>query len=516
MRIALIALSCFLSLGCASAPWLDKIGNDYRLREAGKCEEPLNLKLAVAPVTMPPLPSAEESQNGASERFAVTGDPNLIREDIVEALNYSGIFDAVATLDLPQEDCRLEEAMKTAWEKDYDIILSLNVKSIEVFYDGVNGWYMPNVLNWLFLMIPSWWVKDEVYGSNMTCEMEIRSVRSGNLLYSKEFSVEFRRSLNDFQRGWQLFGIFRVPGSLGESNWRKVNKRLFPGLLHEIKVQTALSMQNDFLQAAREPDFEKKLETRLGLIIGISRYGDYDITKLKYAEEDAIAIHKHLAGNDETGIAKRNFMLLANEHATRKGMLDSLDRIKAKSRARDSIIIYFAGYGMKSSPEESGSGSDAELYLVPFDADSHNLQDTCIRLEDIEKRLEGINAREIALILDTSFGTDMESRSLSGNEGETPLLKELLRTPGRYALISGRIGEGAMEIDDHRHGVFTFYLLEGLKGAADADKDAAISLGELHEYLSGKVTEETQMEGSVQHPQLRGDNAAEMFLEGSR
>ena len=127
-----------------------------------------------------------------------------------------------------------------------------------------------------------------------------------------------------------------------------------------------------------------------------------------------------------------------------------------------------------------------------------------------------IQASEIAVIFDTSFGADMESRSLNGSENELPIFEDMIKIPGRYLLLSGKTGEGAMEIDDHRHGVFTFYFIEGIKGPADFNKDNRITLGELHEFLSGKVIEETQMEGSVQHPQLIGSGADKMIIEGSR
>jgi hypothetical protein len=71
------------------------------------------------------------------------------------------------------------------------------------------------------------------------------------------------------------------------------------------------------------------------------------------------------------------------------------------------------------------------------------------------------------------------------------------------------------------HGVFTYYLLEGLKGAADANHDHQITVGELFDYVSRQVSKQT--DGS-QHPQklagserqivLTGDHARRASLEG--
>lgn len=44
-----------------------------------------------------------------------------------------------------------------------------------------------------------------------------------------------------------------------------------------------------------------------------------------------------------------------------------------------------------------------------------------------------------------------------------------------------------MEKDDLQHGGFTYYLLEALKGAADTDRDGAVTVDEVYRYVSEKV-----------------------------
>ena len=64
---------------------------------------------------------------------------------------------------------------------------------------------------------------------------------------------------------------------------------------------------------------------------------------------------------------------------------------------------------------------------------------------------------------------------------------------------------------DSRHGVFTYYLLEGLAGRADVDKDGTVTVGEAFEYLSGKVVVQSAIETAPQHPVMTG-KAAEFPL----
>ena len=51
------------------------------------------------------------------------------------------------------------------------------------------------------------------------------------------------------------------------------------------------------------------------------------------------------------------------------------------------------------------------------------------------------------------------------------------------------------------HGVFTYFLFEGLKGNADYNKDAHVTLGELIPYLSEQVRRATR---NAQSPAVAG------------
>jgi uncharacterized caspase-like protein len=63
------------------------------------------------------------------------------------------------------------------------------------------------------------------------------------------------------------------------------------------------------------------------------------------------------------------------------------------------------------------------------------------------------------------------------------------------------------------HGVFTHYLLLGMSGHGDSNRDGIVSIRELYDFVYLKVSEDT---GGMQHPELKGkfDNA--MPLSQSR
>jgi uncharacterized caspase-like protein len=57
--------------------------------------------------------------------------------------------------------------------------------------------------------------------------------------------------------------------------------------------------------------------------------------------------------------------------------------------------------------------------------------------------------------------------------------------------------------------VFTYYLIQGLKGKADIDQDGVISLDEVYGYVSREVPRAT---GQEQHPVKKGTVEGDLIL----
>ncbi len=76
-------------------------------------------------------------------------------------------------------------------------------------------------------------------------------------------------------------------------------------------------------------------------------------------------------------------------------------------------------------------------------------------------------------------------------------------------LTASRASEVSEEREDLGHGVFTYYLLEGLKGKADLDGDGVITVDEIYTYVSKKVPEVT---GQNQNPVKKGEVEGQLIL----
>jgi uncharacterized caspase-like protein len=92
-------------------------------------------------------------------------------------------------------------------------------------------------------------------------------------------------------------------------------------------------------------------------------------------------------------------------------------------------------------------------------------------------------------------------------------LDRLAQGKGTIVLTASSANEVSQESDWFRHGVFTYYLLEGLKGRADDDGDGLVTVGEVFRYVSRKVPEAT---GHDQHPVKKGEVVGELVIDRTR
>ncbi len=80
---------------------------------------------------------------------------------------------------------------------------------------------------------------------------------------------------------------------------------------------------------------------------------------------------------------------------------------------------------------------------------------------------------------------------------------------GKIILTASGANEVSEENKNLRHGVFTYFLLEGLRGNADTDGDGLITVDEVYRYVSDRVPEATNNE---QHPVKKGSVEGQLIL----
>ncbi len=260
----------------------------------------------------------------------------------------------------------------------------------------------------------------------------------------------------------------------------------------------------------QKPFFPQKALFRQhwAVIIGVSRYSDTRVQSLRYANADAKYFYNWLISSTGGKYSPNNIKLLLDKEATSKNIKDALFNWLRQAIEEDIVIIYFAGHGSPDSPD-----TPENLYLLPYDTQYDNIAATGFPMWDVETAIKRfIKAKRIIVIADAchSGGVGQEfdvARRSTRGIGVNPISTRLerLSKAGKGVAVISASGDKQTSQEGSQwgggHGVFTYYLMEALKGNADYNQDSKVSLGELIPYLSEQVRRATR---SAQSPTVSG------------
>lgn len=159
---------------------------------------------------------------------------------------------------------------------------------------------------------------------------------------------------------------------------------------------------------------------------------------------------------------------------TRKNILATVPDCLKQVKANGTAILYFSGHGLRDS-----SGS---LYLVPSDGDPAKVQDTCIPLAWFHKQLASCGAGLKFLVIDTCHagaGSTADSQLLTESE-----LDDLTTV---VTLASCAAKQKSQVWTEKKQSLFSYWLVQGLKGHADTDINGRIDIAELYSYVNESV-----------------------------
>ncbi len=229
------------------------------------------------------------------------------------------------------------------------------------------------------------------------------------------------------------------------------------------------------------------------LVIGISQYRQ--MPTLRYADDDAYRFYAFLKSPEGGALPAGQLRLLVDEQATQENIRHSLQALAAAAGPRDVLLVYYSGHGLEGA-------------FVPADFDGVSQLLPHVELREWLGRSE---ARCKVLISDACHagslvapptGQDLAARG-SGMDGISRYYDALTASgAGTALLLSSRSREISLEDGSLRAGVFSHFLVRGLSGEADADRDQLVSLQEIFNFVEAGVRRYT---AGAQRPMLAGD-----------
>jgi hypothetical protein len=253
---------------------------------------------------------------------------------------------------------------------------------------------------------------------------------------------------------------------------------------------------------------------KYAVVVGISRYKHQGsgLHNLNYADRDAQDFLAFLESPAGGNFRKENIVALFNEEATTVAVQTALRTFLTKPTEADTVILFFAGHG------DADPNDNRNLYLLTYDTDPDNMGGTAYPMYDLQEVFERtIKARRVVTFADAchSFGISGERANLTMKKNNliNPYLARSTSANERAVMTSSDVSEESQENArwGGGHGVFTYFLLKGLQGAADSNHDGTVTAGELFNYVQSEVRKAT---ANSQHPKKIEGLAGNIPLSG--
>ncbi len=229
------------------------------------------------------------------------------------------------------------------------------------------------------------------------------------------------------------------------------------------------------------------------VIIGISSYNH--MPTLRYTDDDAYRMYAFLKSPEGGALADERIRLLIDEDATKDKILDAMNEIFMKAGPNDLVLMYYSGHGVKGA-------------FLPIDFDGFNNK---LEHEEINRILDQSPAKYKLCIADACHSGSLLALK-SGNVRN--VLEDYYKTlaqaqPGTALIMSSKSDETSLESSGLRQGVFSHFLIRGLKGEADKDGNKVVTVQELYDFIYENVMNYT---GNRQSPVIQGDYDKQMTV----
>ena len=240
----------------------------------------------------------------------------------------------------------------------------------------------------------------------------------------------------------------------------------------------------------RVPGYERR--KAVGIAIGIGAFRDPDVPGVKFAVHDAEVVADYF--RTVVGVPGRQIKVVTNDHALKADLAEVFENWLPEHVGSDSmVLVFFSGRAIMDP-------STGAVLLIPHDG-SPTPSPRLFSLRRLQAALARLSIQRAVLMLDVSLTVSPSSVSQNHRDPVWDTGGLALRD-GKLVQILGIHGiQEAHQYEQGRHGLFTYYLLKGLGGTADKDRDGFVAVGELFDYLRTQVSKTAKAKyGNEQEP----------------
>lgn len=322
-----------------------------------------------------------------------------------------------------------------------------------------------------------------------------------NLVYCGSGQGEYHYAdgthyVGSFQRGYPLgTGIVRFPnGDRYEGSWKRhmpngrgtmyyANGRILRAVW-ENGQPIEVILQDASATPHRETGEDASDIQIWAVVVGAAQYRH--MPALQYTDDDAYHFFAFLKSPHGGAVPDEQIRLLVDEQATRENILTAMRNIYSQADDNDVLFFYFSGHGVRGS-------------FLPIDYDGYNNQ---LMHDEVRDIIDRSDARHKLVIADACHSGSLFMRRTPAHQILERYYEAFENTSGGLALLMSSKGEEfSLEDNGLRAGVFSYYLIQGMKGAADRNYNGIVTVEEAYHYVRRNVQLYT---GYVQTPLLLG------------
>lgn len=245
----------------------------------------------------------------------------------------------------------------------------------------------------------------------------------------------------------------------------------------------------------------KEIKARYALVVGINKFVEPAYAPLRFCVSDAKALAEALRKQDYTVSCMTDDLDRDDSlYPNRDNVEAELIRLARATDLEDMLLVHFSCHGtlVESKP-----------YLILTNTRDVTVQRTGMAVADIEKYMrEGKTQRRVVFLDACHMGV------LAGRSTIDP---EFIRNVhdlawGSAMLAASTSQQVALEMANQPHGVFTYYLLQGLGGKA-ANEAKLITVDSLKTYVLDQVKRwSIDQKVQLQLPTYKSDGMGDMIL----
>lgn len=235
---------------------------------------------------------------------------------------------------------------------------------------------------------------------------------------------------------------------------------------------------------------------------------DSEVPSLSYCIRDVCALEEVLTGLGYGVVCMHDEVEEGGGQPLRNNVTSALKRMCLEAQPSDLLLVHMSCHGVLD---------DGKTLLIMQDTHLNELKLQALPLSLIEEQLRASKALRKVLILDACHSGVELGRGLDGPDFQK-FLQHAYEAATGFALLAGSTAkQRAYESKEKQNGVFTYFLLQGLTGAADDQNKRFVTVNDLSEYVAAEVRRWSwEHKLSLQEPTSRTEGNGSMILADFR